>query len=45
MDNMVTFFSVMLTTIADFLGRDPVIYVFGLVCLSMLFKVLRQLLP
>lgn len=45
MDNMVTFFTVMLTTVADFLGREPVIYIFGLVCLSMLIKVLRQFLP
>lgn len=45
MDNMVTFFSVTLTTVADFLGREPVIYVFGLVCLSQLIKVFRQLLP
>ena len=45
MANMTEFFAAMLTTIADFLGKEPVIYVFGLVCLSMLFKVLRQLLP
>lgn len=45
MDNMTAFFSVMLITIADFLGREPVIYIFGLVCLSMLIKVFRQLLP
>lgn len=45
MDNMTAFFGTMLGITADFLGRDPVIYVFGLVCLSMLFKVFRQLLP
>ena len=45
MDNMTSFFSVMLTTVADFLGREPVVYLFGLACLSVLIKVLRQFLP
>ena len=45
MDNMVTFFSIMLTTVADFLGREPIIYLFGLACLTMVVKVFRQFLP
>lgn len=45
MANMTEFFSVVLDTIADFLARDPVIYLFGLICLSQLIKVFRQLLP
>ena len=45
MANMTEFISVMLFTIADFLSRDPVIYLFGLICLSQLVKVFRQLLP
>lgn len=45
MANMTAFFGTMLGIIADFLGRDPVVYIFGLVCLSQLIKVLRQLLP
>ena len=45
MANMTEFFATMLGIIADFLGREPVIYVFGLVCFSQLIKVFRQLLP
>ncbi len=45
MDNMTAFFGTMLTLVADFLGRDPVIYIFGLICLSLLIKVFRQFLP
>ncbi|MCM1234791.1 MAG: hypothetical protein NC489_32210 [Ruminococcus flavefaciens] len=45
MDNMTVFFSVMLTMVADFLGREPIIYLFGLACLTMVIKVFRQLLP
>lgn len=45
MANMTEFFTVVITTIADFLGRDPVIYLFALICLSQLIKVFRQLLP
>ncbi|WP_295766029.1 hypothetical protein [uncultured Oscillibacter sp.] len=42
---MADFFSLMLTAIADFLGREPIVYLFGLLCLSILVKVFRQLLP
>ena len=45
MANMTEFITVTLTTIADFLARDPVIYLFGLICFSQLIKVFRQLLP
>lgn len=45
MANMTEFISVTLVTIADFLSRDPVIYLFALICLSQLIKVFRQLLP
>jgi len=45
MDNMSTFFAAMLTLVADFLGREPIIYIFGLVCLIQLCKVFRQFLP
>ena len=45
MDNMTAFLGTMLGITADFLGRDPVVYIFGLVCFSQLIKVFRQLLP
>lgn len=45
MANMTAFFGTVLSLIADFLGRDPVIYLFALICLSQLIKVFRQLLP
>ncbi len=45
MDNVTDFFSSFLTLTADFLGSDPIIYVFALVCLILIIKVFRQLLP
>lgn len=45
MDNLTDFFSVMLTLIADFLGSEPIVYLFGLSCLLYLCKVFRQFLP
>lgn len=45
MDNMTDFIAVMLHLVADFLAAEPIIYLFGLLCLMVLFKVFRQLLP
>lgn len=45
MDNMTTFIEVMLHLVADFLASDPIIYLFGLLCLFMLIKVFRLFLP
>ncbi len=45
MDNMTGFFSAFLTLVADFLAREPIIYLFGLLCLCYIVKVLRQFLP
>jgi len=45
MDNMTSFFSAMLTLVADFLAREPIIYLFGLLCLCLVIKVFRQFLP
>jgi len=45
MDNMTDFFSVFLTLVADFLAREPIIYLFGLLCLCYIVKMLRQFLP
>ncbi len=41
MENMTTFFREMLGALADFLGSDPVIYIFGLVCLCLVCKVFK----
>ncbi len=45
MANMADFFSAFLTLTADFLGSEPIVYLFGLVCLIFIIKVFRQLLP
>ena len=44
MDNMTTFFREMLNSIAAFLAADPVIYIFGLVCLCMIVKVFKEII-
>lgn len=44
MDNMSTFFSEMLHAVADFLGSEPVIYIFGLVCLCIVVKVFKDII-
>lgn len=44
MENMTAFFTVMLHAIADFLGSEPVIYVFGLVCLCIVVKVFKDII-
>lgn len=45
MDVMIAFSSALLTNIADFLGSEPIIYLFGIVCLVGIVKVFRQLMP
>ncbi len=45
MANMTDFIAVMLHLIADFFAAEPIIYLFGLLCLIMIVKVFRQLLP
>lgn len=44
MEMMSTFFHEMLVSIAAFLGSEPVIYIFGLVCLSMVVKVFKDII-
>lgn len=44
MENMTTFFTAMLNAIADFLAADPVIYIFGLVCLCLIVKVFKEII-
>lgn len=44
MENMSEFFVAMLNAIADFLGSDPVVYVFGLVCLCIIVKIIKNII-
>lgn len=44
MDNMTGFFTEMLQAIAAFLGTEPVIYLFGLVCLTALVKIVKDMI-
>ena len=44
MENMAAFFTEMLQAVAAFLGAEPVIYLFGLVCLSALVKIVKDII-
>ncbi len=44
MENMSSFFVAILNAVADFLGSDPVIYVFGLVLLVLVVKVFKDII-
>ncbi len=44
MENMTAFFTDMLQAVALFLGTEPVIYIFGLVCLSALVKIVKDMI-
>lgn len=44
MTAMTTFFSSMLGLVADFLGSDPIIYLFGLVLLCFVIKAVKILI-
>lgn len=44
MANMTDFFVSMLNAVADFLGSEPVIYIFGLVCLVIVVKVFKDII-
>ena len=41
---MATFFEVMLSNVAYFLGSEPIIYIFGLVCLVLVVKVVKDII-
>ncbi len=45
MANMTDFIAVILRLVADFFAAEPIIYLFGLLCLIMLVKVFRLLMP
>ena len=44
MENMTAFFQEMLQAVAAFLGTEPVIYLFGLVCLAALAKIVKDII-
>lgn len=44
MENMTQFFVEMLSAISTFLGSEPIIYIFGLVCLVIVVKVFKNIM-
>lgn len=44
MEDMITYSIGMLDAIATFLGSEPIIYLFGLVCLAFLAKVVKDII-
>lgn len=44
MTNMAAFFSEILQAVAVFLGSEPVIYLFGLVCLAFVCKIIKDMI-
>lgn len=44
MENMAAFFQEMLHSVAVFLGTEPIIYLFGLVCLCFVVKVVKDIM-
>lgn len=44
MDNMLAFSIGLLEAVADFLGSEPIIYVFGLVCFVIVGKVFKDII-
>lgn len=45
MDSMIEFSTAMLGAVATFLGSEPIIYIFALVCLVVIVKVFRLFMP
>ena len=44
MEAMITYSAGMLDAIATFLGSEPIIYLFGLVCLAVVVKVVKDII-
>lgn len=44
MEMMIVYSNAMLEAIAAFLGSEPIIYLFGLVCLVLLVKVVKDII-
>ena len=44
MENMTAFFTAMLQAVAQFLGTEPIIYIFGLFCLAFGAKIVKDMI-
>ena len=44
MDAMIAYSTGMLEAIATFLGSEPIIYLFGLICLALVVKVVKDII-
>lgn len=44
METMTAFFTEILQAVALFLGSEPVIYIFGLVCLAALVRIVKDMI-
>lgn len=44
MENMTVFFTAMLEAVAAFLASEPIIYLFGLVCLTFVVKIVKDIM-
>lgn len=44
MENMTAFFVEILNAVASFLGAEPIIYLFGLICLVLVVKVVKDII-
>ena len=44
MDAMILYSSTMLSSIAFFLGSEPIIYIFALICLAAVVKVVKNII-
>lgn len=44
MDAMIAYSTSMLQAVAVFLGSEPIIYLFGLICFAILVKVIKNII-
>lgn len=44
MDAMIVYSTSMLQAVATFLGSEPIIYLFGLICLSVVVKAVKNII-
>ena len=45
MDVMINYSVALLGAIADFLATEPIIYLFGIICLAAVVKIFKALMP
>ena len=44
MESMIVYSASMLDAVATFLGSEPIIYLFGLICLALVVKVVKDII-